>query len=61
MEPSLDQIEDYDNKESPKKRKTVILVIFGLIVLGILFDTIISNSYQQKPEIYVPKENNKPE
>lgn len=56
MEPSLDQIEDYNDHESPKKRKTVLIVIIGLILLGIIFDTIISESYQQKPEIYVPKE-----
>ena len=56
MEPSLDQIDDYNDKEQPKKRKTVLLVVVGLILLGIAFDAIISYSYQQKTEIYVPKE-----
>ena len=54
MEPSLEQIDDYNGKESKSKKRTVYLVVGGLIVLGILFDAIISNSYHKKPEIYTP-------
>lgn len=36
-EPSLEQIDDYDNNESPQKRRTVRLIILGLIVLGIAY------------------------
>ena len=39
-EPSLDQIEDYNDNESPEKRKTVIKVIVFLLVIGAIFATI---------------------
>ena len=34
-EPSLDQIEDYNGKESKEKRNTVRLVVLFCIVVGI--------------------------
>lgn len=40
MEPTLDQIEDYDGKESPEKRRTVNLVIIGLLVVGFIYGAI---------------------
>ena len=35
-EPSLETIDDYNNNESPKKRKTIYLIIFGLVVFGMI-------------------------
>lgn len=39
-EPSLDQIDDYNNNESPEKRRTIWMVIIGLIVVGIIYSAI---------------------
>lgn len=36
-EPKLDDIEDYNDNESPQKRKTVQLVILFLIVISIVY------------------------
>ena len=36
-EPSLEQIEDYNNNESPEKRKTVRLVVIGILIVGALY------------------------
>ncbi|MBU1667459.1 hypothetical protein KKC13_03515 [bacterium] len=36
-EPSLDQIDDYNNNESPEKRRTVRLVIIGILIVGALY------------------------
>jgi len=36
-EPSLDQLDDYNNAESPTKRKTINLVILFLIVVSIAY------------------------
>ncbi len=40
IEPSLDQIDDYNNNESPQKRRTVRLVIIGILVVGAVFSFI---------------------
>lgn len=42
-EPSLEKIDDYDNNESPEKRRTIYLVIAGLIVVGIIYAVIKAN------------------
>jgi uncharacterized membrane protein YidH (DUF202 family) len=36
-EPSLEQIDDYNNNESPEKRRTIRLVIIGILVVGIIY------------------------
>ena len=36
-EPSLDQIDDYNNQETPQKRKTVRLVVLFCIAVGIVY------------------------
>lgn len=36
-EPTLDQIDDYNGNESPKKRNTVRLIVLCLIVIGIIY------------------------
>ena len=51
-EPSLDKIDDYNNNESPEKRRTVYLVIAGLIIVGIIYATIKAN-YMTLPDDYV--------
>lgn len=33
-EPTNEQIDDYDNKETPKKRKTIYLIIGVLLLIG---------------------------
>ncbi len=39
-EPTMNQIEDYNNNESKEKRNTVKLVILFLIVIGIVYSFI---------------------
>ena len=36
-EPSLGQIDDYDGKETPEKRKLVRNIIIGLLVLSAVY------------------------
>ena len=36
-EPSLEQIDDYNDNESPQKRRTVQLIVIGLIAVGIVY------------------------
>lgn len=36
-EPSLEQIDDYNNKESNEKNKTIKLVIIVLLIIGAIF------------------------
>ncbi|CAA6815002.1 MAG: Unknown protein [uncultured Sulfurovum sp.] len=33
-EPTMDQIDDYDNKETPEKRKTIRIIIIALLIIG---------------------------
>lgn len=39
-EPSLDQIDDYNNNESPEKRRIIWMVIIGLVLLGVIYSVI---------------------
>ena len=39
-EPTLNSIDDYENNESPKKRKMIRLIIGGLLMFAIVFGTI---------------------
>ncbi|MEA1914477.1 MAG: hypothetical protein U9N30_04080 [Campylobacterota bacterium] len=36
-EPTMDQIDDYNNNESPEKRRLVRLVIFGILAVGVVY------------------------
>jgi uncharacterized membrane protein YidH (DUF202 family) len=36
-EPTMAQIDDYNGNESPEKRKTVRLIIIGLLVLSMVY------------------------
>lgn len=55
-EPTLDQIDDYNGNESPKKRKTVKLVILFLIVVGITYSIVKYNN--SKNSDYIGTEKN---
>ena len=48
-EPSLEQIEDYNNNESNEKRNTVKFVVFLLILIGIVY-SIIKFSFDGVPD-----------
>jgi len=50
-EPTLDQIDDYNGNESPKKRKTVRLIILFLIVVGITYSIAKYNNSQESDYI----------
>lgn len=39
-EPTLNTIDDYHNNETPEKRKTVYLIIGGLIVFAIILGVV---------------------
>jgi len=39
-EPTLSSIDDYENHESPEKRKTIYFIIGALVVLAIVFGII---------------------
>ena len=39
-EPSLDQIDDYNNQETPQKRNTVWLVVLFCIAVGIVYSIV---------------------
>jgi hypothetical protein len=41
-EPRLEEIEDYNNQESKEKRRTINIVIIGLIAVGIVY-TLLKN------------------
>jgi len=55
-EPTLEQIEDYNGKESSKKRNTVRLVVLFCIAVGIVY-SIAKYSYSEQDE-YVGTPNN---
>jgi len=41
-EPTNQQIDDYDNNESPEKRKTVQIIIATLIFVGVISYIVLS-------------------
>lgn len=36
-EPSLNQIDDYNNNETPQKRRTVLLVVLICLLVGVVY------------------------
>jgi len=54
-EPTLDQIDDYNNNESPQKRRTVRLVVLFLVVVGIAYGIVKYNNMQESD--YIGTEN----
>ena len=55
-EPSLDQIDDYNDNESPEKRKTIIKVVVFLLLIGVIFTAIKVTNTSSDP--YVGTEQN---
>lgn len=55
-EPSLEQIDDYNNNESPEKRNTVRLVVLFCIAVGIIYG--IAKYNYSTPDDYVGTKNN---
>jgi multidrug resistance efflux pump len=54
MEPRLEDIEDYNDKESSEKRKTVKIVIMLLLMCGIFY-AVVKNYYDSHmPESFNP-------
>ena len=51
-EPTLESIDDYNNQESPQKRKTVRLIIIGLLAISALYYAILK-SYDTMPNDYI--------
>ncbi|BFU77996.1 hypothetical protein ALC152_12110 [Arcobacter sp. 15-2] len=39
-EPSLDQIDDYNNNESKEKRTTVRLIVVSLLIIGAIYGVV---------------------
>lgn len=39
-EPSLDQIDDYNNNESKEKRTTVRLIVLSLLIIGAIYGVV---------------------
>jgi len=35
-EPTMNNMDDYNGNESPKKRKTINIIIFGLLAVGLV-------------------------
>lgn len=62
-EPSLDQLDDYEGKESPEKRRLIYLVILGILIVGAIYTAFKYNFSQvddyvgteQKPGINTTK------
>ena len=54
MEPTLEQIEDYNGNESEEKRYTVKLVIAGLFALGLIYASVKSYYNTYTLDVYVP-------
>jgi len=54
-EPTLDQIDDYNNNESPQKRRTVRLVVLFLLVVGIAY-SVAKYNYSTEDD-YIGSEN----
>lgn len=55
-EPTLGDIDDYQNNESTKKRRTVKLIIIGLVVAGLVYSFIAVSS--KMPSDYIGTDKN---
>jgi len=54
-EPTLEEIEDYNDHESPKKRDTIRVVIIFCLLLGVIFTLIKYNYSTVKDYIGTPE------
>jgi len=51
IEPTLEQIDDYNNKESARKRRSVRLIIAGILVVGLSYSYMVIKS--EMPDDYI--------
>ena len=51
-EPTLENIDDYNNQESQKKRKTIYLIVIGLLAISALSYSLLK-SYNTLPNDYI--------
>jgi hypothetical protein len=54
MEPSLNQIEDYNGNESKEKKQTVYIVVALLIALGVGYTMVKSSLDANMPNEFIP-------
>lgn len=54
-EPSLEEIDDYNNNESPQKRKTVILVVIFCLIVGLIFSILRDSNSEVKEYVGTPE------
>jgi len=50
-EPTLEQLDDYNNNESKEKRWTIRLIIFGIVVAGGAYSYLVTSS--EMPKDYI--------
>jgi hypothetical protein len=55
-EPTLEEIDDYNGKESPEKRRTVILVVLFCLAVGIVY-AIFQYNYSNESDYIGTKDN----
>ena len=51
-EPTLESIDDYNNQESPQKRKAIYLIIIGLVTISALSYALFK-TYNTLPNDYI--------
>ena len=54
-EPNLEDIEDYNNNESPQKRRTVILVVIFCLIVGFIFSMLRGNYSDNEEYVGTPE------
>ena len=54
-EPSLEKLDDYDNKESPQKRRIIWLVVILALAIGAIFAMFDTDSPKKDLVNTVPK------
>jgi len=50
-EPTLEALDDYNNNEPIEKRRTIRLIVIGILVVGLAYSYVVVNS--QMPEDYI--------
>jgi hypothetical protein len=58
-EPTLTDMDDYDNKESPQKRRTIWLVILFILAIGVIYTLFDRTSKQAQVIDTLPKSESK--
>ena len=54
MEPTLSQIDDFRNEESPQKKRVVYGVVIALLVMGMAYTTLKGYYDHHTPESFNP-------